>query len=265
MRRQAGFILLTMAAALFAGTSGVWNSKRFQDWTAKDANLILKNSPWARQIPMPAGERPAEVIIEPGSNNASEPSASLGNPSNTTTGTNMTASGNPGSAGPADSSGRHTLSNTQTPSQMTSPSAAPALEPPLTIIWASATPVRLAVLKLRSDGKPPAEDQIANASKERANYVIAVVGLPPPEAGSDPGTLAHGAFLNVRRTTPEPATDSSYRKIGKSDVYFFRFSKASLPLSAQDQEVEFSMRMGHIEVKGKFNLRNMRYQGQLAL
>ncbi len=266
MRRQVEVVfLICVAEMLFGGTTTVWNSKSFQDWTQKDANLILSNSPWAKQMPMPAAGRPDEVIMEPGSTNAPPPSASLGNPSNTTTGTNMTVAANPGSAGPADSSGRHTLSNTQTPSAMTSPAAAPTPEPPLTIIWASAAPIRLAVLKLRSDGQTVTDQQIANAMKKGLNYVIAVVGLPPPEPGSDPGTLANAAFLSVRQRAPERATDSSYRKIGNSDVYFFRFSKAGFPVSAQDQQVEFKMRMGHIDIRKKFDLSQMKYQGQLAL
>ena len=135
----------------------------------------------------------------------------------------------------------------------------------LTVIWASATPVRLAVLKLRSGANTPTGDQIAHASAERSHYVIAVVGLPPPEGGSDPKALAQNAYLNLKGRAPAQAIDSDYRRIGNSDVYFFRFAKASLPISATDREVVFKMALGKIEVKKKFDLGEMQYQGQLAL
>ncbi len=267
MRSRRGSLLLVFAcgAALLAGpATGVWH-KDFKNWTLKDAQAVMADSPWAKRVPMPAFGRPGVMVIEPGSNGAPAPSASLGNPSNTTSGTNMTVAGNAGSAGPADPNGLHTMSNTQSPSQVSGPAGAPVPQPELTIIWASATPVRLAVLKLRSEGNQPTDAQIQAANTPRANYVIAVAGLPAPEPGSDPKDLARQAFLMIRGKAPLPANDSSYRKIGNSDVYFFHFTRATSPITLTDGQVEFRMKMGQMELKRKFDLKEMQYQGQLAL
>ncbi len=256
---------------LFGSAAAIWQTKEFKNWTDKDAQNLMTDSPWAKQMPMPAGGRPGVVVIEPGANGATAPAASLGNPSNTTTGTNMAVAGNPGSAGPADPTGTHysaatpSASNTPSPSTVSGNTGAPEPQSKLTIIWASAIPVRLAVLKLRSAGNTPTDDQIVNAMRPRPNYVIAVVGLPAPEGGSDPKALAKDAFLTVRGKSSLVANDSSYRRIGNSDVYFFHFSKASLPITAGDQQVEFKMTMGNMEIKRKFDLKDMQYQGQLAL
>ncbi len=252
-----GFALASVTAA--------WQSKNFRDWTDRDAQQIMRESPWAKRIPMPAAGRPGVVTMEPGANGAPPPTAALGNSSNTTTGTNMTVAANAGSAGGADPTGQHTLSTTQTPSGMAPPAGAPSVEPPITIIWASASPIRLAVLKLRSAGQPISDEQISKAEAPRPNYVIAVVGLPAPDPMQDPKELAKDAFLSARGKTAEMATSSDYRKIGASDVYFFHFSKANLPLSSADQQAEFKMRMGTIEIKKKFDLREMQYEGQPAL
>lgn len=254
-----------LVAILLSFAIGAWHGKDFKDWTAKDAQLVLTDSPWARQIPMPASGRPGMVVLEPGANGGPPPSASLGNPSNTTTGTNMTMAGNAGSAGPADSSGTHNLPTTPSPSLVPGNTGAPGPQSGLTIIWASAAPVRLAVLKLHSGSKTPTDEQVANAVKERPNYVIAVVGLPAPEGGSDPKALATGAFLSISGKAPLVANDSSYRRIGNSDVYFFHFTKASLPIAAADREVQFRLTMGKMEIKRKFVLKEMQYQSQLAL
>ncbi len=140
---------------------------------------------------------------------------------------------------------------------------APEQAPPLTVVWASATPVRLAILKLRSGSNPPAETQIANARKTNEFYVIAVSGLPASD--SDPKTLSNKAFLTVKGKPQEKAAESSYRKIGASDVYFFRFRREAFPITAADKEVEFKVSVGSVEVKRKFALRDMQYEGNLAL
>lgn len=267
MRSHRGSFPLVFACtvALAGPGTSVWQNKDFKTWTVKDAQVIMTDSPWAKHIPMPASGRPGVTVIEPGSNGATAPSASLGNPSNSTTGTNMTVAGNAGSAGPADPNGLHTLSNTQTPSQVSPSAGAPEPQSGLTIIWASAAPPRLAVLKLRSAGNEPTETQIENASALRPNYVIAVAGLPAPEGGSDPKELATQAFLVVHGKAPLVANDSSYRRIGNSDVYFFHFTRNSLPITVNDGQVEFRMKMGQMELKKKFDLKAMQYQGQLAL
>ncbi len=253
------------AIGLFGAASATWQNKNFKDWTEKDAQAIVKESPWAKQMPMPAFGRPGVVYLEPGANGAPPPSASLGNSSNTTTGTNMTVAANPGSAGPADPTGAHNQPTAQTVSTASGSTGAPVALPPLTIIWASATPVRLAMLKLRRGPTNVTDEEIENANKQRPNYVIAVIGLPAPEGGSDPKALASRAFLAVKGKAPAVAFDSSYRRIGNSDVYFLRFAKSSLPLAVSDQQVEFRMTMGKIELRKRFDLKDMQYQGELAL
>jgi hypothetical protein len=265
MRIERSAVLLTFAGALvFGAGASVWQ-KDFKNWTEKDAQTIMTDSPWAKQMPMPAYGRPGVVVVEPGQNGAPPPTATMGNPSNTTAGTNMSVAGNPGSAGPANPDGVHNLPNSQTPSGVGEAAPAPVSQPPLTIVWASATPVRLAVLKLRREPNAPTDTEIENAMKERPNYVIAVMGLPAPEGGSDPKALAASAFLSVKGKPPAVAIDSSYRKIGNSDVYFFRFVRTSLPIAESDQQLEFRMTFGKMEIKRRFDLKEMRYQGQLTL
>lgn len=82
---------------------------------------------------------------------------------------------------------------------------------------------------------------------------------------SDPKSLASKAFLSMRGKTPEKAAESSYRRIGSSDVYFFRFRRDAFPINVSDGEVEFKVSMGSVEVKKKFSLSAMQYEGALAL
>jgi hypothetical protein len=263
---RLGFLLLFACGAgyVIAGTAP-WESKDFSDWTDKDAQAVMTDSPWAKQMPMPASTRPGVMVIEAGSNAASAPAASLGNAANTTSGSNMSNPAVAGSTGPAQSATPRNVSTAPTPSGLAANTGAPAAPDVLTVIWASAAPIRLAVLKLRAGANKPTEEQIAHASAERASYVIAVVGLPPPEGGSDPKALAQSAYLQLKGRPALRAVDSDYRRIGNSDVYFFHFPKASLPISTAEREVEFKMSLGRVEVKKKFDLGEMKYHGQLAL
>jgi hypothetical protein len=257
--------LAALETTLLTGAAiAPWRDKQFNDWTPADARLIMRKSPWAKSTPMPAGGRSGLTVLENGDSDAPPPSAALGNPSNTTTGANMSVAGNPGSAGPADPSGTHELPTSQA-SSSAAPAAAPYPESGLTVIWASATPVRLAVLKLRSGASTPAQADVDRAIKPTRDYVIAVVGLPAPGAGSDAGALKNTAFLSLHGKTPLMAISSDYRKIGNADVYFFHFSKNALPVTVNDRQVEFRMTFGRMEVRKRFDLGEMQYQGQLAL
>ncbi len=257
-------VVIGGGALMFGSTpAGIWTTKAFQSWTDKDAQQILSNSPWAKEMPMPISGRPGETYLESGTSVTSSPTGALGNSANTTTGSNMSVAA-VGSTGPAARNGPP-VPATQTPSLVSATTGAPSPEPLLKVIWASASPVRLAVLRLRSHDNAPTDEQISKAQQEWPNYVIAVVGLPAPEANADAKALASGAFLRIHGRAPEVAMDSDYRKIGDSDVYFFRFPKAAFPVTIADHEVEFRMTMGKIEVKRKFDLSDMHYQGGLAL
>jgi hypothetical protein len=157
------------------------------------------------------------------------------------------------------------LPTAPTPSGVRPSPGAPTPQPTITVIWASATPIRLAVLKLRSKSEPPSEAQVDRAKQARDRYVIAVVGLPAPPPGADPKTLASGAFLSVKGKPAVQAGESDYRRIGQEDVYFFRFTRESLPISANDRQVEFKLKFGPMNIKTRFDVNEMKYQGQLAL
>lgn len=266
MRSLNGNVLFYIAFAglLIAGPTDVIWQKPFSEWTEKDAQQIVTDSPWAKRIPMPAAARPGIAILEPGSNGAPPPTAALGNPSNTTAGTNMAVAGNPGSAGPAEPNGLHTMPTTQSPSAV-APNV-PAPDPQsISIIWASATPVRLAVLKLQSGVNTPTSGEIERVSTQRPNYVIAVAGLEAPDGDTDLAKLAGNASLSIRGRPSATAISCHYRRIGNANVYFFRFPRTSLPITAGDHHIEFKATFGQAEIKYKFDLNSMQYDGNLAL
>ncbi len=260
MKHRMGIAVLAICSGMvLAGpaATGIWQ-KDFATWTEKDAQALVSNSPWAKQMAMPISGRPDVTVMEQPDGGAASPSASLGNPANST------AAGIPGSRNESDPNSAR-ASNPKAQAATGPSTGAPEPQPVVTILWASAAPVRLALLKLRAETQTPTSEQISNALKPRPNYVIAVSGFPAPEGGSDPKALAAGAFLSVHGKAAVVSTESDYRKVGRSDVYFFRFPRTTLDISPDDHQVEFRLKMGKTEVKKKFDLGSMMYQGQLAL
>ena len=263
MRLSAALFTVLAGVVAFSATNAPWLNKDFRAWSDKDAQQILTDSPWAKPLRMPVSQRPNVMVVEPGSSGAPLATASLGNPSNTSSNQNgSTSVSNPASAMPSDAHGG--------PATSPAPSGAwpgpPAPQPPevVTIVWASAAPVRLAVMKLRAGVDALNDDQIKRAFRERDNYTIAAIGLPAPPPGADAQQLASDATLTVKGKAPVAATGSDYRRIGNSDVYFFRFPK-NTPLTVSDGQVEFRLKFQDMQFKKTFDLSRMQYQGKLAL
>ncbi len=226
----------------------VWNSKEFTAWTTEDAQQILNHSPWVKEWRTPASQRPGVVYVDadPAVNPAAPPTTEIG----TSTGT-TDRNGQPPSA--------------RTPSLNSNPVGAPVNQSALRIIWASARPIRMALLKVRSGKNPPTPEELARIENHWTTYLIAVVGLPAPEGGSDPKALAPNASLAIPGKPSVVATESDYRRIGNDDVYFFRFLKTALPLTSPEGTVEFKVKMDRMNITQKFDLAAMTYHGQLAL
>lgn len=243
--------------------NGDWRTNDVTAWSLADAQGLMNNSPWAKRQPVPAAGRPAMTVVEAGNAGAPSPSASLGNAANANTGPDL--SNGIGSAAASTSDPVHSLNASAKPSGIANAIGAPVVQPPILVLWASAAPIRLAILKLRSDGKPVSKEAVAERLVTRDHYTIAVSGLPLPEDTLDMKKLAAHSSLRKKDGTAVPALDCSHRRIGDSEVLFFRFERGRFPIATSDGEVEFRTTLGSMEVKQVFRLSSMQYRGKLAL
>ena len=142
-----------------------------------------------------------------------------------------------------------------------------------TVRWESAKPVQDAL-------KTPLPEGLAGA------YVISVSGVPVVQPGrqhSDDGdtdtTVSKGLSSEVLERIKDltylepkgkpPAQPSIVQKgaltSSGTPTLLFGFPRDVVPLTADDREVIFTTKMGAVEVKTKFNLKDMMYRKELAL
>jgi hypothetical protein len=111
----------------------------------------------------------------------------------------------------------------------------------VTVIWESAQPLLDAL-------KTSFPSDFAN------HYVIGIPDLPPPRTNMT-ANLARGS----------DSVDAGAIETTRSHAVIFGFSKELLPFRATDKEVIFSMATDRYSVRARFNLKEMRYHGMLAV
>lgn len=150
--------------------------------------------------------------------------------------------------------------------------------------WQSALPVKQALVrgKFGSEAATAAEAKSVLANEE-AYYVIAVeklprmaMGRPGAESKGAEGKGSEGGLERMRqmmaRSTsllrkgkvPIKPDDVKMAMAEKTMTVYFIFPRTEA-ITLEDKEVEFTTKMGPLEIKRKFKLQDMVFAGKLAL
>ena len=215
------------AVALPAWAKDFWNDKKAADWTDDEVQQMLNRSPWAKEASI------FDSAAHKGLSSAPR-TAGLGRRSGGRTST-------PGSPAPLPGS----------------PAAWKAI-----VRWESALPVREAV---KAPNKDAAE-----------NYIIALIGDIPgvgvPSDDDEPSERRQ-KMDNLKESTrlerrDDPLELQQVKSAPKTPLSpagtWFYFSRV-LPITPDDKQVTFVTKVGPLEVKCKFTLRDMLYRGNLEL
>jgi hypothetical protein len=245
LRKLASYVVL-LPAMLWA--ADFWESKPFTDWNDKELRRILTNSPWARQTNtvmtnarpnLPPADSPVSGFPGADASLSREP--------------NFGRAGSLG-AGPG----------------ITPPDAPLEQGLPLIIRWQTALPIRQAQMR----GKYGKEAVTAPGARKLLDqdptlYVISVTGIP--------GALVTlGGTENAKRSIQDQTTLTARGKpalhpnavefvpAGDTADVLVAFPKTS-PFTPADQEIDFASRIGTVEVKYRFRLKDMIVRGKLEL
>jgi len=228
-------------AVAFCATE-VWNTKDSSIWADSEANQILNNSPWAKQVKA----KPAQA----GAVRRSGGGRGMGR---------RGGIGYPGGGGGTGRGGGGRTSSDQPMSAL--------------VRWESAKPIqeaetRLQKLRAAPDSQPTdgsAEPKPA-ANPFENHYVISVIGLHAATGGSGQlrdQLMTYTQVVMKNRAPLSPDDIKVKNRDGANEIQFF-FPKTS-PIATDVKEVTFRTTIGRLKVENKFDLRKMTRNKKLEL
>jgi hypothetical protein len=252
--------------SLYGGNSDFWNKKDPSEWSSEEIDKLSSRSPWARQV----------GISEPYSriNNGGGGPVNTGDPGTGGTGPVGFPGGGggyPGGGYPGRGMGYP--GGGMGGGRRGSPGGPSGTRYTATVRWESAKPIQEAL-------KTPLPEDLAH------DYVISVSGVPVLESGrqrTDDGesetTISKGlndevldrikglTYLEPKGKSPIQPTAVVKGPPASSGMptVLFGFHRDLLPLTTEDKEVTFTTQLGRLEVKTRFNLKDMMYHNELAL
>jgi hypothetical protein len=248
---QATVLTSIVAVSVAIAASFPWQKQAPAQWTGEDVYQILNNSPWSKSVRVTM----AQAAGAGGSGGRNGGTWGEGVPG----GGGMGRMGG-GMGGGGMGRGRGGYPQTQ------------QQETAVTVQWSSALPVRLAEAKLNGGAADAA------AMKPLNEYVIAVIGLP--KSGLEP----HASTSNDSGNDNEDARLADHLKVmtvlsigqerlnptkvelnqGRDARTIFHFEKSE-PATTHDKDAEFRITGDRMELRKKFALKEMEYQGKLEL
>jgi hypothetical protein len=274
--RKTILLLISVSSATLLIAAPSWQKKDFSQWTADDAKKILSDSPWAKTVQVLTGKTTAEMQ-QPSSNAPGNTISSakryLISPTPDGYGVG-TPQMNGSSGGGAQSQQSQQpqgggAAGTGQPGQGPQAGAEPAAPQgvPVVVDWESAVPVRLAELKLKSGGSQPSQADIEQAKKPVDSYMVALVGVPGAPKQGEEQELASSATITAKGKQPIQATSAKEQAMtGGTRAIIFTFPKTQ-QITDDDKSVQFQEKKGALpsDVKQSFKLKDMHYDGKLAL
>ncbi len=255
MRKNLGFLCLLALGGLAVYAADFWKDKAYTQWSDDEVNKMLSDSPWAQNTKTTMeGQQPM------GQRGMGRRGGMGGGGWGGMGGGGM---GGPRRGGPMGGS------------------TMPAIT--VTVRWQSALPEREALLRQAGVTKTDDSAAAAKLTAPAPGYVIAIVGLPLTPPSRDSGVYQRGGdsdsdsssnrdpdldrmksatYLN-RKDRPSLFPDKIERDKDGATI-LVTFPKTT-PISLDDKEVEFVSRYGAMQIKRKFKLKDMRYQGKLEL
>jgi len=237
-------LAILSCGALLLLADDFWK-KPYTDWTEKDAAKLLENSPWAHTISLTFG----------GSGGGGG-------------GTRQRGGGTMGEAeGGVSGVGGRSAGGSRGGNEVMDRSASVTF----LIRWQSAVPVRQAMIVTQlGREKMESEDAKKFLSQAVTEYVVGIIGVQAGLAKMPTDKLNEFAktstSLVIKDKDPiaaEGAKVEASTKPNMADIYFF-FPK-SKEITLDDKEVEFVSKLGRIEIRRKFKLKEIMVGDKLAL
>jgi len=255
------------AAALWA--ADFWASKSYTEWSAKEVDKLMTESPWSRNV---------TVVMRRGGGRGggadSRSGGGIGTPGGAGGGGfggGSVAGGSGGGPGGGGGAGGGGIGRSgRSGGGGGGGGQGLGMPPPMSLYvrWFSSIPIKQAMVRSRyGDEVATAKDAIDYLARQEKFYVVTVAGLPGRMAGmfqQNPDALKQSTMLKRKKKEPIKPEDIQTQAQQELANFFFMFPKTDA-ITIDDKEVEFIMKTERFEVKRKFKLKNMVFNGELSL
>ena len=137
------------------------------------------------------------------------------------------------------------------------------------IRWHTALPIKQAVAKMRFGSEAATAPQAKQMLENRENaYIVGVIGLPMMVLRGDANKLKEAAHLNRKDKEPIMAVDVQAERdpaTSRANLYLVFPRVPGSMIEADDKDVEVELKLGRMDIKRKFKLKDMMYEGKLEL
>ena len=245
-----------IAVSVCAFAADFWISKPFTEWSEKDAQKMLENSPWAKTV---------SIALKGAPNMDTSRTGGSGRGSMGEIGSTQPASEDP-MAGPGGGGrgGRNRGGGGDSMGE------GPAATATVVVRWASALPVRQAMMKLKYGAEAGTSPEAKKFLEAQENiYAVVISGAGRGMMGMGTGEsikkeLLERTALLVKGKEDIKAVDLQMARGARGNDLVFLFPR-KVELTMEDKEVEFATKLESMSLKQKFRLKDMMFDGKLTL
>ena len=265
---------LLLALLLLLSNSGLraadfWKERDYKQWKPKEAHKMLNKSPWAQNVSLDPmrmrragfGDIEGDPTQDPAERRSpAQPRGSV---------EALAGDPNPVPVGAAPAGGGPGFNSSGLAGRP--PPAGGGLGPPpinVTVRWASALPVKQAVVRSRYRGnfeESEKDKQLLNSKDEQ--YVVLLSGLPGRIARAlqrNTDRIKQMTALHRKKKDPIPAASVEVLPRDRFlEVFLFFPRTAAIDLG--DRNVELRTQVGPFKIKRKFKLKKMVFNDKLEL
>jgi hypothetical protein len=264
MNRRSLAVCLMLALGVTALLAAdFWKTKKFTEWTDKDVQKMLNDSPWAHKDSLPmqgGGGMPGGGGGGGGRRGGGRGGMSFLPPQDEGGG-GMPGGGGGGMPGGGGGGGGRGGGD------MGGASLSPSIE--IVLRWHTALPIKQAVARARYKDQAGSSPEAAKTlSREEHFYIVGISGIPSRMAALTPAELKAGAQLVIKGQPAIQATDvQTDQQGGRADIYliFPKQQSGGHVFTVDDKEVEVVLKAKPLDIKKKFKLADMVFEGKLEM
>ena len=253
-----------VAAAALLQAEDFWDKKKYAEWTEKEVRQLVTNSPWARRVDVPLG-----TAMSGGGGGRGRGGGGRGRGA----GAGDAGGFGPESAGGAFPGGGAGGAGAEPGGGFggaqggfgAEGGGGPAPTLSLVVRWQSALPIRQAMVKSRFGAEAATSQEAAKMlAAEQESYIVVVSGLPGRFLqGAPPERLKNASALRLSKSESISAADVKVN-LGQLSEVFLVFPRTRA-IKPEDKEVEVVLTGIGLEVRKKFRLKEMMFDGKLEL